>query len=132
MPSSRPPLAVVLVVEDDFVLRESICTVLQDAGYRVEAAATLTDARQLLKRQQVSILVLDLMLSGERGDELLHELAEEPRAPATLIVSAARDAVTTAARYDVPLIRKPFEIEHLAEAVAHVARDSRRPTPPIG
>lgn len=33
-----------LVVEDDFILRETICTVLAEAGYRTTAAATLRDA----------------------------------------------------------------------------------------
>ena len=60
----------VLVVEDDSSLRLALCDNLDDEGYAVSSAATLADARAALKKSEVDVIVLDLMLPDGDGTAL--------------------------------------------------------------
>ena len=62
--------ALILLVEDDFVLRGSLAAVLQTEGYRVECAANALEALRRLERQPTpSLILLDIMLPYMDGLE---------------------------------------------------------------
>jgi DNA-binding NtrC family response regulator len=125
-----------LVVEDDNVLRAVICATLHDVGYDSRAASSVDEARAALSRRRPDVVVFDLMLGLEFGEQLLLELLDCENRPAVVICSGFALAHLVAARHDVGFMRKPFDLERLVSLVEDAveqrgsgaqARD-RRPT----
>ena len=69
----------VLVVDDDDASRELMRAALQAAGVEAVAVGGGAEALQRLSTLQPAALVLDLMMPGIDGFEVLHELRREPR-----------------------------------------------------
>jgi DNA-binding NtrC family response regulator len=109
-----------LIVEDEAGLRESLSDLLLQDGYAVEAAASLARTRELMSARWPSLLLLDLTLPDGSGLELLEELAQEPMAPAVIVLTAdkALDSAVQAVRrgaYDY--LTKPFSLEVLRHRI---------------
>jgi DNA-binding response OmpR family regulator len=85
-------VARVLVVEDERKVRRSLERGLQEEGYEVAAAATGEEGLQLAIAQPFECAILDLMLPGCDGLEVLAELQKAGRALPVLVLTA-RDAV---------------------------------------
>jgi CheY-like chemotaxis protein len=117
-----------LLVDDEVNLHEVVRTVLHDSGYRTTTVATLADARAHLGQAQPTVMLLDLRVAGECGEELLLELANAPNAPPTVVFSARDDATYVASRFGVPLLAKPFDLADLLRAIESAIRDGKRPT----
>ena len=73
-----------LLVDDEDTFRRLTSRELSRAGYKVEVAGTLEEARALLAKQRFHVVVLDLRLPDGNGLELLAELREA--APSTEVV----------------------------------------------
>jgi PAS domain S-box-containing protein len=69
----------VLVVDDEAGSRELMCAALQATGVEAVAAASGAEALQCLPTLQPAALVLDLMMPGLDGFQVLHELRGDPR-----------------------------------------------------
>ena len=80
----------VLVVEDDTIQREAIAKLLASDGVTITAARTAEEASVLLETQQFDCIVLDLMLPGASGFELLDHMAKRgaPWPPPVIIYTA--------------------------------------------
>lgn len=85
---------IVLLVEDDRVLRNSLREALSVEGYALKTAASLADARAQLQHlspgQTIDLVVLDLNLPDGDGQSLLAELRRSSHSP--VIVISAREA----------------------------------------
>jgi len=132
MPTNRSgtrlrSVAPILVVEDDETIGRTVADALIDDGYLVVVATTLAAARTALERARPTALVLDLTLPDSFGSDLLGELARDPAAPPTVLLSVFHLAPMIAERYDVELVRKPFEIDALLAAVKRAIERQRRP-----
>lgn len=67
----------ILLVEDDPYSRRSLARLLERNGYRVETAETGPDALKAVARNRPALVLLDLMLPGMDGAEVLKRLREE-------------------------------------------------------
>lgn len=125
----------VLIVEDDSEINRMLTDLLQGRGYVTESAYSGTEALLRLEKKTPQAVILDLMLPGMPGEELLGEIkALQPGI--SVIVTSAKDAVHTR----VELLRagaddyivKPFDTEELLARLEAVLRrngtgsDSRR------
>jgi two-component system, OmpR family, response regulator CpxR len=112
--------AVILVVEDDAEIRDLLREVLEDEGFVVAAAEHGREALDALEAGvQPALILVDLMMPVMNGWELLDVLREKfPTIPVT-VVSAVADRVPPV---DVPVIRKPINLDVLIDAVNHVVR----------
>lgn len=107
----------ILIVEDDININNLLCEVLRKAGYMCEQAFSGTEAKQLLniKEKAYTLVLLDLMLPGASGEEVLKEIRKQGRLP--VIVLTAKDSlddkigVLTDGADDY--ITKPFEIREV-------------------
>mgnify|MGYP001037030856 CR=1 FL=1 len=101
----------ILIVEDDININNLLCEVLMKAGYTCEQAFSGTEAKLLLniKEKAYTLVLLDLMLPGASGEEVLKEIP--------VIVLTAKDSiddkigVLTDGADDY--ITKPFEIREV-------------------
>jgi two-component system, chemotaxis family, chemotaxis protein CheY len=111
----------VLVVDDDADIAESMRDVLELEGYAVMVAANGRDALAVLDaiRKPPCLILLDLLMPIMDGNELLAELARRP-AMAVIPVIVISAASTIAAPDGVPVIRKPFALRALYDAVKQV------------
>lgn len=70
-------MAKILIVEDEAAVREMTSFVLKQAGYDVFEAESAEDARILLRRYDVTLILMDWMLPGESGVSFTRELKEQ-------------------------------------------------------
>jgi two-component system phosphate regulon response regulator PhoB len=90
---TAPPPQRVLVVDDEPDIVALVVYHLARAGYRVSSASTGPDAVALARRERPDLVVLDLMLPGMSGFEVLREIraSEETRRIAVLMLTARKD-----------------------------------------
>ena len=83
----------ILIVEDDININNLLCEVLRKAGYTCEQAFSGTEAKLLLniKEKAYTLVLLDLMLPGASGEEVLKEIRKHGRLP--VIVLTAKDSI---------------------------------------
>ena len=114
-------LATVLVVDDDESLR-LLCRVnLELDGYRVLEAGDVCEAEEVLRREAVNLVLLDVHVGPESGIELMRTVREHGGAPPIVLVtgSARLDAETKAEADGV--VTKPFRLEELLGVVRRLA-----------
>lgn len=115
----------ILVIEDDTDINNVIADTLTKAGYICTQAFSGTEALLYLERENYALAVMDLMLPGLSGEDLLPKLKEKQSIP--VIVVSAKDGLDskinllTSGAEDY--ITKPFEIQEL---VARVGVQIRR------
>ncbi|MCC7052612.1 MAG: response regulator [Gemmatimonadaceae bacterium] len=125
-----PPLARILVVDDDESIRVAMVRFLQRCGYGVESAGNGTDALHKFESEDFDAMICDVRMPGLSGPELLPRvLARDPNL-AVLMLSAVNDAPTAAhvlAGGAIDYLVKPIELRALQDAVirALARRQSR-------
>lgn len=117
------PRASILVVEDDPDIRELLTDLLEEEGYEVRQAADGAEALCELEHWTPSVMLLDLMMPRVSGFELLERISrQEPHLPSSIIVLSASGVAAESVRaHPVQLIRKPFKVDQLLEAVSLAA-----------
>jgi len=107
----------VLVVDDEPAIR-LLCRVnLELDGYVVLEAASLAEARAVLRDDVVDVVLLDLHLGRERSDELIEELHRRtPPVPVAFVTGSTDEASAQQAGAD-GVLSKPFAIDDLAATV---------------
>jgi DNA-binding response OmpR family regulator len=115
----------VLVVDDEPSIR-LLCKVnLELEGYRVLEAASLQAARAALRRERVSVVLLDVHLGADDGRDLLAELRmSRPELPIALF-SGSSEALAIADLGADAIIPKPFPLEDLTGTVARLTGSAR-------
>ena len=78
----------ILIIDDDAAIGDLEQEILERAGYAVQRAYSGTEALLLLKNSRPDLILLDLMLPGLSGEEVLPQLQGIP-----VIVVSARAAV---------------------------------------
>jgi two-component system phosphate regulon response regulator PhoB len=127
----------VLVVDDERDITALVAYHLARAGYRVTTAASGTDALKAIAAEPPDLIVLDLMLPGRSGLELLDELRErtDTREVGVILLTARReeaDRIKGLAAGADDYLTKPFSPEELVLRVGAVLRRLRSPAASAG
>jgi len=127
----------VLVVDDERDITALVAYHLAKAGYRVTTASTGLAALQAVEAQVPDLVVLDLMLPGRSGFEVLEELRrrEETRDVGVILLTARReepDRIRGLASGADDYLTKPFSPEELVLRVGAVLRRLRAPAATAG
>jgi signal transduction histidine kinase/CheY-like chemotaxis protein/HAMP domain-containing protein len=89
---TKPDKAVLLVVEDNKDAREQIVVLLEEMGFHVKAASSGFEALEIVESVLPAGIVLDLMMPGMDGFELLDNLRSRPEtADAPVLVLTAKE-----------------------------------------
>ena len=106
----------ILIVDDEAVMRESLRDWLTDGGYQVEIAEDGEAALKAIDKQDFGVAILDLMLPGKNGIEVLRE-AKEKRPYLKGIIITAYASVPTAVEAmkegAVDYLPKPVQLNQL-------------------
>ena len=68
----------VVLVEDELNIAEAIRFVLSNEGWRVETLANGGNAVEIIRNARPDLVMLDVMLPGKSGFEILHDLRADP------------------------------------------------------
>lgn len=116
----------ILIVEDDLAISELIVMNLSVAGYECDVAYDGTEALEAVKRQNYDLALLDVMLPGKDGFELIPYMQE--RAIPVIYVSARTEAIDRIKGLRLgaeDYITKPFDILELQVRVEKVIARTR-------
>lgn len=114
----------ILIVEDDLKISTMLKTLLTKNHYEVKSAFSGTEAILLLQNESFGLVLLDLMLPGLTGEEVLTKINEQFKIP--VICVSAKDDLNT--KIEViqagadDYITKPFNNEELIVRIGAVLR----------
>jgi len=111
---------VILLVDDEAMIRRLLTQKLSAEGYRCEQAADAEQALAKLKRGSVELVILDIKMPGRSGVELLPEIKARYPDTAVIMATAISDAGTAikcmkAGAYDY--VTKPFNLDEVSLSV---------------
>jgi CheY-like chemotaxis protein len=115
MTDERP----ILLVDDDFDIRETLAELLRERGYSVVTAAHGQEALDILRRPlRPCLILLDLMMPVMDGYEFLDELAKDPALASLPVIVITAGASLGRQRINRPVMSKPFNLNQLMASVA--------------
>ena len=116
----------VLVVDDEPTIREVVANYMRRAGYRTRAARDGSEAIDLAERDRPDIVILDLMMPGMDGLEVMHRLRTPEHDDLAVILLTAKgeesDRVTGLCLGADDYVCKPFSPAELVARVDAVRR----------
>jgi signal transduction histidine kinase/CheY-like chemotaxis protein len=116
----------VLVVEDNLAVRTLTTVILEAAGYKILPAGSPSDAKALLKQNEVDVVLTDIVMPGGSGKDLADTTDARGAIPAIIYMSgytaetvSAQDLVAPGSRF----LEKPFTptelLDLMAQTVSH-------------
>lgn len=117
----------ILIVEDDEDINKLLKKHLENAGYQVSCAYSGTEARLLLSMESCDLILLDLMIPGISGEELIQLIRKKDNTP-ILVISAKstlEDKVKVLKNGADDYMTKPFEREEVIARVEAILRRSK-------
>ena len=120
----EPEKVALLIVDDETAIRKLLAKIAERAGFAVDTACDGLEALEMLGRKNYEIAIIDLMMPRLSGYELVQKISTLTPRP-TVIVATALMHGDTASLDDSMVrrvIRKPFDIENVAQALVETAR----------
>jgi DNA-binding NtrC family response regulator len=116
----------VLVVEDELMIRMLLEDMLAELGYTVAAAAArLDEAMRVAREADFDVAILDVNLNGEPIAPLADALAAR-RLPFVFATGYGAAGIPDSHR-DRPMLKKPFQLDHLKLILQTALADARQP-----
>lgn len=118
-----------LLIEDDPTLRQALAFNLTREGYEVATAVDGPSGLEAGRNRRVDLIILDVMLPGMSGVELLRVLRREGVATPVIILSAKGDEIDRVVGLKVgadDYVAKPFSRPELLARIEAVLRRRRR------
>ena len=112
-------MADILVVDDDDVIRDTLCELLS-ADYSCQTANTAEEALAKLEAQGFDVVLTDISMPGLNGRELLEKVVELYPGTPVIIISGHSDqgsAESLLSHGAFDYLLKPFRLEVVEESV---------------
>ena len=119
----------ILAVDDEEHILELIAYNLEAGGYEVRKAETGEEALEVLNREKVDLVLLDLMLPGIDGIEVLKQIRSDPvrRKLPVIMLTAKSDEISKVVGLELgadDYLGKPFGVHELLARIKAVLRRS--------
>jgi two-component system response regulator AtoC len=101
----------ILIVDDESIVRESLCDWLSGVGYEVASAESGEEAIRIIKEEKIKIMIADLVMPGMNGIELMKKARQIIPVLSTIIITAHASIETAIAAIREgahDYIEKPF------------------------
>jgi CheY-like chemotaxis protein len=111
-------MANVLVVDDEQSIRSLLVAILEDEGHSVVQAADGYQALDVLKTQDLDIVILDVMMPGIDGRETYRRIRLMPElehVPVIMVSAGSFSAPETVHAF----LRKPFRLDDFVSTLDH-------------
>jgi DNA-binding response OmpR family regulator len=123
----------ILIVEDDIDIHNLEKTLLEENGYNTLSAFSGTEALLLLEHKEFDLVLLDIMLPGMFGDEVIKKLKEEREIP-VIAVTSKDDKESKVNMFNNGVddyITKPFDVDEFLLRITAVLRRYKISESPI-
>ncbi len=120
-------MADILVVDDDEVIRDTLCELLS-LEYSCQTADTAEDALAKLEAQSFDVVLTDISMPGLSGMELLSRVLDLYPGTAVIMISGLSDqeqAQSLISRGAFDYLLKPFRLEVVEESVKRALSHKR-------
>jgi DNA-binding response OmpR family regulator len=124
----------ILIVDDEPLILGMVTEYFVERGYIVIAAASGQDALAAFARERPDVILLDIVMPGMDGFQILKRLRETDRSVPIIMLTANEDvalARETLAIGAFDYVAKPFDFEHLEQTVTaamlYAPREPARP-----
>jgi len=116
---AKKPAPLVLIVDDESLVRWSVSEALRDNGFDVREAADAESAIRLFSTSACDVVLLDLHLPDAQDFRVLSFIrGKAPALPVIVMTAfATRDVVSDAAKLGALVIAKPFDLDDLTRTV---------------
>jgi DNA-binding response OmpR family regulator len=127
--TDNPSVSTVLVVDDEPIVRDVVVRYLERDGYRTLQAASGDEARDMLEREHLSLVVLDVMLPGVSGLELCRWIRSRSEVPIVMLTALGEEAdrIVGLELGADDYLTKPFSPRELAVRVRNLIRRTASP-----
>jgi CheY-like chemotaxis protein len=110
----------VLIVDDDELIRETLCELVEMVGCSAMVAANGREALKVMTECRPCLVIVDLLMPVMTGNELLEVMRRDPMlADVPVVVSTS---APDRAPPGVPIIRKPVNIDLVVEWMQRTCR----------
>jgi DNA-binding NtrC family response regulator len=118
----------VLVLEDELLLRKSLCAYLEEKGADTYPAGSLAEAREVISSTQLDFALMDINLPDGNSLDLLTEtlFADTTKVVVMTADGGIRTAIEAIRRGASDYLSKPFSPEELPMVFSRVAQESAR------
>ncbi len=122
LPSTRAP--VVLLVEDESLVRMTAADLLSDEGYRVVEAANADEALRLLSEAPdgFDIVFSDVVMPGMSGVELGQQIRRRHPGLPVVLTSGYSHVLAEEGRHGFELLHKPYAVDDVSRVLRRVTR----------
>jgi CheY-like chemotaxis protein len=105
----------IFIVDDEYSIVEALTDLLVDEGYLVASAGNGREALTAMSERPPDLVLTDLMMPAMDGRQLILHMRRDPalRAVPIVLMSAASLPGGPEEWQDIPVFRKPFEIDGL-------------------
>lgn len=111
----------VLVADDDFSIRQLVCTIVRREGLEVDCVADGAEAIEKMQEHEYAVILLDLMMPRVDGFGVIEYLRHHPPKikPVVLVITAYADQKFKEVDPTIVagVIRKPFEVADIGTLV---------------
>ena len=114
----------ILIIDDDIAVRTSLLLLFRNEDYKAVSAASQSEALDILHRQDISLIILDLNFtietSGKEGMELLQKIRQENETVPVILITGwgtIELAVQGMKLGANDFINKPWNNDHLLQSI---------------
>lgn len=123
---------IVLVVDDEAMIRESVSAYITQQGYQVLTAEDGKEALEIFQKKPIAFIILDLMLPGMSGEEVCQIVRKQSRVPIIMLTAKIQeeDVLNGLDIGADDYVMKPFSIKQLyarMEAILRRTTDDLKP-----
>ncbi|MBQ0013539.1 MAG: response regulator transcription factor [Proteobacteria bacterium] len=118
---------VILIIDDDKVLRETLARGLRNVGFSVICADSAENGSDVLSRVRVDVIILDRMMTGQDGLSFLNNLRKSGDNTPVIMLTAmggAENAIDGLSGGADDYMAKPFQFQELVLRIQNIVRKS--------
>lgn len=123
----------ILVVDDEPAIRDFVQSFLEDEGYSVSIGRDGAEALRRIETQRPDLVLMDVMMPGLNGREVVRRLHEHPTHSAIPVI-----LMSAASQWDegvdgpIQFLRKPFDLDRLHGMISATLRQRSAHPPRSG
>jgi len=120
----------ILIIDDEQIVLEVLCKILQLEGYEVVTAASGDEGIELFGQKSFDLVITDMVMPGKDGLQTILALRQED--PGLAVVAMSGGGTISKERYlavagyldGIVTITKPFSLESITKAVAELLSET--------
>ncbi|MBR0598747.1 response regulator transcription factor [Sinanaerobacter chloroacetimidivorans] len=123
----------VLIVDDEAKILDVVKSFLETKGYIVYSAENGREAFQIFDRENIALVILDLMLPDMSGEEICMEFRKKSRVPIIMLTAKSdeEDMLTGLSIGADDYLTKPFSLKELSARMDAILRRSGNDLVPL-